>query len=78
MKICSSKKCYNGMYEWKKGWELMKKNKMLLVLMSGVLTFTAMPSVYASNSYETVTSEKSKTIQNNSSSLSESALNDSE
>ena len=56
----------------------MKKNKLLLVLMSGVLTFTAMPSVYASNSSETLTSEKSKTIQNNSSSLSESALNDSE
>ena len=37
----------------------MKKNKMLLVLMSGVLTFTAMPSVYASNSSEILTSEKS-------------------
>ncbi len=36
----------------------MKKNKILLVLMSGVLTFTAMPSVYASNSSEIVTSEK--------------------
>ncbi|ANZ95398.1 hypothetical protein BFC19_08375 [Brochothrix thermosphacta] len=62
----------------KKGVRANEKNKLLLVLMSGVLTFTAMPSVYASNSSETLTSEKSKTIQNNSSSLSESALNDSE
>ncbi|WP_220709446.1 glycoside hydrolase family 73 protein, partial [Brochothrix thermosphacta] len=48
----------------------MKKNKMLLVMISGVLSFSAMPSVYASNSTETSTSEKQNVIQNNSDSIS--------
>ncbi|MGO2566250.1 MAG: glycoside hydrolase family 73 protein, partial [Brochothrix thermosphacta] len=51
-----------------------EKNKILLVLMSGVLTFTAMPSVYASNSSEILTSEKANSDYQTSDKSSENKL----